>query len=67
LMQSILQLPKEAEIVSVADAYRGRVERALELRPARTSSISPRNRNGSWNGISPGMASGLSGLSRRRL
>jgi len=30
LMQSILKLPKEAEIVGVVDAYKGRVERALD-------------------------------------
>ena len=30
LMQAILQLPQEAEIVGVVDAYTGRVERAIE-------------------------------------
>src|SRR5882724_12313579 len=30
LMQSILKLPKEAEIVGVVDAYKGRVERAID-------------------------------------
>src|SRR2546429_9149122 len=30
LMQSILKRPEEAEIVGVVDAYKGRVERALD-------------------------------------
>src|SRR5215472_3444827 len=30
LMKAILSVPKEAEIVGVVDAYKGRVERAVE-------------------------------------
>ena len=39
LMQVILKLPQDAEIVGVVDAYKGRVERAIERTGGRAKSI----------------------------